>query len=267
MTVAGFAQRYGPWAVIAGASEGIGASFSRRLAGRGLNLMLFARRAERLEQLASELRSKYGVEIRTQSLDLGAPNLLEALKSATANLDVGLVIYNAAYSPIGRFLDVELEDHFDAIKVNVHGPLVASHYFGRRLAARGRGGLILMSSMSGYQGTAMVANYAATKAYDTILAEGLWYELHEQGVDVLACVAGATLTPSFEQSTDRTPSSWLAHPMRPDEVTEQALQDLGQKPTGVSGRRNRFGATLLGRILPRHAAIRMVSRETEHMYR
>ncbi|MDH3199576.1 MAG: SDR family NAD(P)-dependent oxidoreductase [Myxococcales bacterium] len=265
--MASFQERYGPWAVVAGASEGIGASFSRRLAGRGLNLVLLARRAGRLEELASELRTKHGVEVKTQSLDLGATNLLEGLKKATADLDVGLAIYNAAYSPIGRFLDVRLEDHFDVINVNVRGPLVVSHYFGQRLAARGRGGLILMSSMSGYQGTAMVANYAATKAYDTILAEGLWYELQEQGIDVLACVAGATLTPSFEQSTDRTPSSWLARPMQPDEVTGQALRDLGQQPTGVSGRRNRFGATLLGRILPRRAAIRMVSKETEHMYR
>ena len=124
-----------------------------------------------------------------------------------------------------------------------------------------------MSSLVAFQGVPRTANYAATKAYDTILAEGLWYELHEQGVDVLACVAGATLTPSFEQSTDRTPSSWLARPMQPGDVTEQALKDLGQQPTGVSGRRNRFGATLLGRILPRSAAIRMVSKETEHMYR
>ncbi|MCZ6806752.1 MAG: SDR family NAD(P)-dependent oxidoreductase [Deltaproteobacteria bacterium] len=265
--MASFRERYGPWAVVAGASEGIGASYSRRLAGRGLNLVLLARRAGPLEELASELRAKHGVEVKSQSLDLGAPDLLDGLKGATEDIDVGLVIYNAAYSPIGRFLDVRLEDHFDVINVNVRGQLVVSHYFGQRLAARGRGGIILMSSMSGYQGTAMVANYAATKAYDRILAEGLWYELHERGVDVLACVAGATLTPSFEQSTDRTPSSWLARPMKPDEVTQQALADLGQHPTGVSGRRNRFGAALLARILPRRAAIRMVSKETEHMYR
>ncbi|MEM7435723.1 MAG: SDR family NAD(P)-dependent oxidoreductase [Myxococcota bacterium] len=262
-----FIDRYGPWAVVAGASEGIGASFSRRLAGHGLNLVLLARRTGPLESLGAELRKQHGVEVRTRSLDVGAPDLLERLRNATDDLDVGLVIYNAAYSPIGRFLDVELEDHFSVVDVNVRGPLIASHYFGRRLAARGKGGLILMSSMSGFQGTAMVANYAATKSYDKILAEGLWYELREHGVDVLACVAGATLTPSFVGSTDRRPSSWLARPMQPEEVTAQALDDLGKQPTGVSGRRNRFGSTILARILPRGAAIRMVSKETEHMYR
>ncbi|MGB5812173.1 MAG: SDR family NAD(P)-dependent oxidoreductase [Polyangiales bacterium] len=262
-----FVRRYGPWGVVAGASEGIGASFSRRLAKRGLNLVLLARRAAPLDLLASELRREHGVEVRTQSLDVGSANLREGLATATQDLDVGLVVYNAAYSPIGRFLDVELEDHFDVLDVNVRGPLIVSHYFGRRLAARGRGGLILMSSMSGFQGTAMVANYAATKSYDKILAEGLWYELRENGVDVLACVAGAKLTPSFMSSTDRFPNSWLARPMQPDEVTGQALRDLGRQPAGVSGRRNRLGATLLSRLLTRGAAIRMVSKETEYMYR
>ncbi|MEM8607966.1 MAG: SDR family NAD(P)-dependent oxidoreductase [Myxococcota bacterium] len=262
-----FVDRYGPWAVVAGASEGIGAAFSRQLAAKGLNLVLFARRAEPLERFAAELRNSYGVEVQTRSLDVGDPNLLEGLKETTESLDVGLAIYNAAYSPIGRFLDIELEDHFDVVNVNVRGPLVFSHYFGRRLAPRGKGGLILMSSMSGFQGTAMVANYAATKSYDKILAEGLWYELREHGVDVLACVAGATLTPSFIGSTDRVPNSWLARPMRPEDVVAQALRDLGRQPTGVSGRRNRVGSTLLARLLPRGAAIRMVSKETEHMYR
>lgn len=262
-----FVDRYGPWAVVAGASEGIGASFSRQLAELGLNLVLLARHSEPLERFAGELRNAHGVEVRTQTLDLGDSGILEGLQSSTEDLDVGLAIYNAAYSPIGRFLDIELEDHFEVLNVNVRGPLVFSHYFGRRLAPRGQGGLILMSSMSGLQGTAMVANYAATKSYDKILAEGLWYELREHGVDVLACVAGATLTPSFIGSTDRPPSSWLARPMQPEDVAEQALRDLGRQPTGVSGRRNQLGSTLLARLLPRHAAIRMVSKETEHMYR
>jgi len=121
--------------------------------------------------------------------------------------------------------------------------------------------------MSGFQGTAMVANYAATKAYDMILAEGLWYELRRHGVDVLACVAGATLTPNYESSTDRIPSGGLAKPMRPEDVTEQALRDLGHRPEGVSGRRNRLASELLRRLLPRTAAIAMVSKETERMYR
>lgn len=260
-------ETYGPWAVVAGASEGIGRSFSRKLAARGFRLVLVARREEPLETLAGTLRAEHGVEVRVLSLDLGTSDAAIRLGDFTKDLDVGLVIYNAAYSPIGAFIDIEVEQHVKAVDVNVLGALRVSHHFGRRLAERGRGGLILMSSMSSFQGTAMVANYAATKAYDTILAEGLWYELGQRGVDVLACIAGATRTPSYESSTDKIPSSGLAKPMRPDEVTEQALTDLGKRPSAVSGRRNRWASVLLRWLLGRQAAIRMVSSETEHMYR
>ena len=262
-----FVDRYGPWAVVAGASEGIGASFSRKLGERGFNLVIVARRAGPLEELASEIREKHQVEVRVRALDLGAPNVSSELGHATEALDVGLVIYNAAYSPIGAFIEVDVEEHIKAVNVNVLGTLRVAHYFGRRLADRGKGGIIIMSSMSSIQGTAMVANYAATKAYDTILAEGLWRELGQRGVDVLGCIAGATLTPNYEGSTDKIPSSWLARPMKPGDVAEQALRDLGQRPSGVSGRRNRFASALLARLLPRRAAIEMVSKETEHMYR
>ncbi|KPK15340.1 MAG: hypothetical protein AMJ62_09515 [Myxococcales bacterium SG8_38] len=262
-----FLERYGPWAVVAGASEGIGASFSRKLAARGLNLVLVARRADPLQKLAAELRSEHEVEAHVLSLDLGSADAVAGMSAATETLDVGLMVYNAAFSPIGTFLEIEVQEHLKAVDVNVLGPLRMTHYFGRRLVRRGRGGIILMSSMSGLQGTAMVANYAATKAYDAILAEGLWYELGQQGVDVLGCLAGATLTPSYQSSTDRIPSKGLARPMQPDEVTEQALRDLGKKPTGVSGRRNRAAYVLLSRLLPRRGAISMVSKETERMYR
>ena len=262
-----FFERYGPWAVIAGASEGIGASFSWKLAARGINVVLIARRAAPLEELATDLRRSHGVEVKVQPLDLGSPDAVAGVSAATEGLDIGLLIYNAAYSPIGTFLGCSVEEHLKVVDVNVCGPLRLSHYFGRRFVERGRGGIILMSSMSSFQGTAMVANYAATKAYDTILAEGLWYELRQHGVDVLACIAGATLTPNYESSTDRIPTSGLARPMRPDDVTEQALRDLGQRPAGVSGRRNRLASVLLRRLLPRPAAIEMVSKETERMYR
>jgi short-subunit dehydrogenase len=264
--VAGFLDRYGPWAIVAGASEGIGASFSRKLAQRGLNLVLVARRAGPLDTLAAELRAKHPIEVRVHSMDLASAEAAVHLHEATEDLDVGLVIYNAAYSPIGPFIDIDIEEHVRAVHVNVLGPLRVAHEFGRRFAKRGKGGIVIMSSMSSFQGTAMVANYAATKAYDTILAEGLWYELGQRGVDVFACIAGATLTPSFEGSTDRRPNSGLAKPMRPEDVTEQALRDLGQRPSGVSGRRNRWASVLLSRLLRREAAIRMVSKETEYMY-
>jgi len=263
----GFVERYGRWAVVAGASEGIGASFSKKLAARGMDLVLVARRPAPLEELAAELREKHRVEVKVHPLDLGSPDAVARLRTATEDLDVGLIIYNAAYSPIGAFVDIDVEEHLKAADTNVYGPLRLSHYFGRRFVERGKGGIILMSSMSGLQGTAMVANYAATKAYDMVLAEGLWYELRRHGVDVLACIAGATLTPNYESATLRIPTSGLAQPMKPDDVTEQALRDLGQRPRGISGWRNRFGAVLLSKLLRRRAAVEMVSKETESLLR
>ena len=262
----GFIERYGPWAVVAGASEGIGASFSRKLAARGLNLVLLARRAAPLETLATELRDQHGVEVRVQPLDLGSADAVSNLGAAIEGLDVGLLIYNAAYAPIGAFIDIDVEEHLKAVAVNVQGPLRFSHYFGRRFAKRGKGGIILMSSMSGYQGTAMVANYAATKAYDTVLAEGLWYELRGHGVDVLACIAGATLTPSYEAATEEIPTRGPARPMNPDDVTAQALQDLGRRPSRISGLGNRLAYALLHRIIGRRAAIGIFSKETVRLY-
>jgi short-subunit dehydrogenase len=263
--MADFVERYGPWAVVAGASEGIGASFSEKLAARGVNLVLVARRAAPLEDLAAKLRQKHGVQVKVQPLDLGSPNVIEGMSAATEDLDIGLLIYNAAYSPIGAFLDIDVKEHLQAANVNVYGPLRLSHYFGRRLVERGKGGIILMCSMSGFQGTSMIANYAATKAYDAVL--GLWYELRRHGVDVLGCVAGATLTPSYESTIDRIPTKGLARPMLPDEVTEQALVDLGQRPIGVSGRRNRLASVVIGRLLPRRAAVEIISKETERLFR
>ncbi|MBW2214922.1 MAG: SDR family NAD(P)-dependent oxidoreductase, partial [Deltaproteobacteria bacterium] len=121
--MAEFVERYGPWAVVAGASEGIGASFSQKLAGRGMNLVLVARRAAPLEELATQLRQKHGVEVKVQPLDVSSPDAVAAMSAATEGLDIGLMIYNAAYSPIGAFLDIDVEEHLKAVDVNVYGPL------------------------------------------------------------------------------------------------------------------------------------------------
>ena len=195
-----FRSKYGPWALVAGASEGIGAAFADELAARGLPLILLARRVEPLDALAAQLRAAHGVEVRTASVDLGAPSLLDDVRRVCAGLEVGLLVYNAAVSLIGPFLEQSLDDKLRALDVNCRGPLILSDELGRAMVRRGRGGIVLMSSLAGTQGTPYVATYAATKAFNLVLAEGLWDELREHGVDVLACRAGATRTPAFERS-------------------------------------------------------------------
>jgi len=259
-----FSSRYGPTAVVAGASEGLGEAFARELAERGFSLVLMARRQEPLERLATELRSLHGAEIRVVPVDLAAPadTLAKVLTDAVAGLDVGLAIYNAAYSCIGEFHQQPLEDQVRTVEVNCRGPVVFAHLYGRMMAERGSGGLLLMSSLAGTQGSALLASYAASKAFNTVLAEGLWQELAPRGVDVLACRAGATRTPNYVSSQ---PVGGGAT-MEPRAVVVDALAALGHGPTMVPGWRNRFGAWVMGSVLPRNTAVRLMSRITRSMY-
>ena len=259
-------SRYGPWAVVAGASEGLGAAFARQLAAAGLSVVLVARRRALLEELARELASEHGVETLAVTLDLGLPDAAATLLERIRDLDVGLLVYNAALSPIGPFLDQALDDKLRAIDLNCRAPVALVHALGREMRARGRGGIILMSSMSGFQGSPWISTYAATKAFNLVLAEGLWEELGSEGVDVLACCAGATRTPSYEASAPTRVASQATRlapaVMEPRDVVAEALTALGKTPSLVPGRGNRIAGLLLGRLLPRRLAIRIMGRST-----
>lgn len=257
-----FRERYGPWALVTGASEGIGESFARALAARGLHLLLVARRPGPLEALAGELRKAHGVEVRTLSADVGRPDLLPALDGLAAGAEVGLVVHNAAFSALGPFLDRPLADLQQVIDLNCRAPLSLAHHFGRQMVARGRGGILLMSSLAGGQGTPIVAAYAASKAFEIVLAEGLWDELRPAGVDVLACRAGPTRTPSYEASRPRKKVPM----MEPGPVAEEALAALGRKPVLIPGRLNRAVNFVMQRLLSRPAAIRFMGNSTRKMY-
>jgi hypothetical protein len=261
-----FIDRYGPLALVAGASEGLGAAWAEALASRGLDLLLVARRPGPLEELAARLRSVHGVAVRTLALDLGADADLARLLDAAAGLDVGLLVYNAAASPIGRFVDCREADHRLVTAVNCTAPAVLCHRVGRALVRRGRGGLVLMSSMSGLQGTAYVAHYAATKAYLRVLAEGLGNELRPFGVDVLASLAGPVRTPNY-LATRPAQSALTPPPNEPDDVVAATLAALGRSATCVPGSRDRVLAFVVERLLPRGVAVELFSAVTRRMYR
>jgi hypothetical protein len=257
-----FAARYGPWALVAGASAGLGEAFARALAARGLDLLLLARRAEPLARLAADLQRRHGVEARTAAIDLARADLADEVARPTAGLEVGLLVYNAAASAIGPFHSRPLADQLAVLDVNCRGPLQLCHALGGPMAARGRGGLLLMASVAGGQGNPWLASYAASKAFEIVLAEGLWAELAHRGVDVLACRAGATRTAGFEASRPRAEVPL----MEPEDVVEQALAALGSGPTVVAGRLNRTAAFLFTRLLPRRLAIRIMERATRRLY-
>jgi len=256
-----FVERYGPWALVAGASEGLGAAFARALAQRGLNVLLVARRAAVLEQVKDEISRLAPVQIRCVALDLARPEAVAELDAQVADLDVGLVVYNAALAPLGPFLDVALDEHQKAIDVNVRGPLALAHRFGRRLAERGKGAVVLLSSLTAFQGSPFAATYGATKSFDLALAEGLWFELAPRGVDVLAVCAGATRTPGYlERSPQGAPGE-----LEPDQVAEEALASLGRGPLMIPGRFNRIASQLMRRLLPRRTTIAIMGKQTQRL--
>jgi uncharacterized protein len=238
-----FCAQYGPWALIAGGSEGIGLSFAQQLAAAGVNLLLLARREEPLAAAASQLQDKYSVEVRTHALDLTATELETQITEITRGLEIGLLIYNAgAMHGAALYLDEPLEKIQNLIALNCHGPTLFTHLLGEKMRARGRGGIILLSSMSGLTGGAYVAAYAATKAFDIALAEGLWAELHPHNVHVLGLIAGATDTPAMAASGINFAAG---EAMDPDDVAREGLAQLSQGPIHIVGENNRMGAAFL----------------------
>jgi short-subunit dehydrogenase len=195
-----FKERYGPWAVVAGGSQGIGEAFARQLALRGINLLILGRRERPLKELAEKITSIHSVEVRHYVFDLSETGSISELEKAARDIEIGLVVYNAVKSYIGNFFNTELEEHLRIINTNCSGPATLVHSFGKKMIERKKGGIILMSSMSGFQGTPLISTYGATKAFNLVLAEGLWGELKTYGIDVMACCAGPTLTTGYISS-------------------------------------------------------------------
>ena len=235
-----FKERYGPWALVTGASAGIGAEFSSQLAELGLNLILVARRKQRLDDFAQQLEERNKIQVRTLRADLSRPDFMPAVLSATQSIEVGLLVNNAGFGLAGNFLDHQLEKEVALLDVNCRAPLILTHGFGRKMAARGRGGIIFVSSVSGYIATPFEATYAASKAYELFLAESLRYELKNKGVDVLALCPGSTDTEFHEVAGSRPVAA-----MAVELVVDVALKMLGKKPVAIPGWHNRLLVYLL----------------------
>lgn len=250
-------RTYGRWAVVAGASEGLGRAFAEALAAAGHDLVLLARREELLEQVAEAIRSAHGVEVETAVVDLARPGLAETL-APLVEREVGVLVYNAAYAPIGVFLEQPLERLEQVVDVNVRGALTAVHVFAPSMKARGRGGIVLMASLAGLQGTPRLATYAATKAFTIALGEALWHELAP--VDVTVSIAGAVRTPGYEGAArEEAPGTLDAA-----EVARQSLEALGRGPRVIPGWTNRLASTVMG-WLGRRRAVRLMADQTARL--
>ncbi len=261
-----FKQKYGPWAVIAGGSDGIGAAFAEQLAAAGIHIALLARREEVLRECAAGLRARHGVHTHTVSVDLAAPDMGERIAAATAELELGLLIYNAGASTHAkRFLDQPLADSEYMVALNCTGPIKLAHHFGGLMRPRRRGGMIFLSSMAGLAGCAYEVAYSAGKAFDKIFAEALWADLQADGIDALGLIVGATFTPSHERADVNfavlNPDNPAKAAMQPAAVASEGLAHLGRTPVWVAGAGNRASFPFMNGA-DRSAAINAMSQGT-----
>ena len=260
-------ERYGPTALIAGASEGLGAAWAQALAAQGLDLILIARRPEPLAEITRELTQKFGVKVLPLAVDLAAPDATQRIITATTDRSVDLLVLNAAASHIGPFLATGLSTHDQIAAVNMLTPLALLHYYGNKMVERRRGGIIIMSSVAGFRGSGFLATYAGTKSFLKTLAESLWYEWQPYNVDVIACCAGATATPNYLATNPGKATPLEPKPQRPAAVVAECLRRIGTTPSFVSGRANKWITFFMQHILSKKAAIRMMSDGLKKMYR
>jgi hypothetical protein len=244
----------------------MGAGFARALAAEGLSLVLVDRQRDELEKVCRDLAKTWSVSVVPVAADLAQSDAVSAVEEAARGKSVGLLVNNAAVAPIGPFLEESPEVLFDVVEVNCRAVVSLTHRFGRRMAERGRGGIVFVSSWSAFCGAPRVGCYAASKAFNLVLAESLWAELREAGVDVLAVAPGPTDTPRFRaHSPDlATISGKLMMDVR--STVREALTSLGRRPTLIPGRTNRVLALLQGRLLPRRLSIEIFGRNIRSLY-
>lgn len=260
-------QKYGQRALVAGASEGIGAAFSHHLAAEGIDLVLISRGKEKLDQLAASLRNTYPIEVTCIYGDLSDRNAAMLIKEQVKDLQINLLVYNAALSFIGPFEKNSIEDQNKLTQTNMLTPMNMLKLFGEPMLQKGKGAVILMASLAGFQGSGFLSAYAASKAFNRVLAEGLWYEWKNRGVDVIACCAGATATPNFIETKPEKASPFAPKVQAPEEVVSECMKALGKKPSFISGKGNRIASFFMQKIMPRKMAITIMGDTTRKMYR
>jgi uncharacterized protein len=260
-------KKYGKTALIAGASEGIGAAYAECLAKEGINLLLVARRLELLQEFAGKLQSIYGIKTTCISCDLSDSNAAVSLEKELRDTEINILVYNAALSFIGPYLENSIEEKIKMAQVNMLTPMTLVHLFGEKMITKQKGAIVLMASMAAFQGSGYLSVYGATKAFNRILGESLWYEWKDKGVDVIACCAGATSTPNYLNSNPEKNGIFAPRVLTPGEVAGECLSKLGKQPSWIPGRGNRIASFFMQKFMTRKAAVSIMGGTTKKMYR
>jgi uncharacterized protein len=260
-------KKYGGTAMVAGASEGIGKAFAIYLAKEGFDLVLIARNSKPLQLLAESLESKNKIKVTCITCDLSDDDAVLQIKEKLNGREINLLVYNAVQSYIGPFIRNSQENHMQMARLNMITPLNMIHQFGEGMLARRQGAIVLMASLAGFQGSGYLSMYAATKAFNRILGESLWFEWKNSGVDIIACCAGATSTPNFKNTNPEKSSFFAPRILSPDEIPGECFRELGRQPSCITGRGNRVASFIMQKILPRKMAINIMGETTRRMYR
>lgn len=264
-----FKHQYGPWALIAGGSEGIGLAFAELLAQRGINLVLLSRNDQKLSDARATIRRQSAVDVRCIRIDLSGDDYMPSVIQATADIEIGLLIYNAgAVHGAELFLDQDVTSATHLVNLNCRGPVLLAHHFGRLMRNRRRGGMILLSSMAALAGGSYIATYAATKSFDIVFAQSLWHELKSDNIDVLGLIAGATATPAMAASGfDLSQGDEDGAPvfMSSVAVAQEGLDNLKNGPIRVAGEGNRAALDWFS-SLPRAELVELMSQATADLY-
>ena len=251
MTVALDKKRFGPWALVTGASSGIGKEFAQQIAASGINIVLVARREDLLNEVGVQFSKRYGVAHRVVVLDVSREDFIGRLASATNDLDIGLVVSNAGTGNPGEFLKLDRQLLEETLRLNTMSHLDIAHYFGGKLAERKRGGLILVGAMGAENGIPCMANDGAAKAYVHSLGEALHYEFKPLGVYVTVLAAGFTNTPVLEKF-GFDPKTMPMKPMSVEQCVSEGLSGLLKNRSRVVPRRlNRIMNALVPASLAR----------------
>ncbi|MDH6244304.1 SDR family NAD(P)-dependent oxidoreductase [Mycobacterium sp. OTB74] len=259
-----FADKYGPWALVAGASDGVGSAMAAHLASQGVNVVLLARRQAVLDDVAATIQNEHHVQTRTLAVDLAAPGASAKVIEATADLDIGFLVYCAGADPnFEPFLSSPVANAESLVQRNCVVPLQLCHHYAQPMVQRGRGGIVIFGSGAGFAGGPNMVAYGASKAFDMVLAEALWAELHDQGIDVLGLILGKTNTPALRsleyrrgllESEDTAPADAASV----DSVVATAFANLTNGPTCLVGPEIEAAAQLMASV-GRNSAVRFIA--------
>jgi short-subunit dehydrogenase len=259
-----FATKYGPWALVAGASDGLGAAFAEGIAERGVNVVLVARRQGVLDDVAAGIEDRTDAQTRTLAVDLAENDATSAIAAATNDLDIGFLVYCAGADPnFEPFLSNPIETAEAMVHRNCVVPMQLCHHFAPAMVQRRSGGIVLFGSGAGLAGGPNMVAYGATKAFGMVFAEALWSELHDKGIDVVGLILGKTDTPALRRlehargvlgSEDEAPSDASGV----DEIIREAFENLGNGPTVMAGDMMRAAAPMLA-SLTRNEAVNLIT--------